>query len=183
MKNIKLSILALVVAGITLVSCKKEESASADNASAQTETTTKSDSKTVAKAETTTFNIEGMTCAMGCAKTIENKLAGLDGVQKATVDFEKKTATVEYDAAVQTPEKLVETVEAVADGKTYKVSNVKNTADKAMNYQEPKQEKKKTTATKGASKTTEVSTATKKKEGCCASKKSCSSNVKAEGTL
>ena len=182
MKNIKLSILALVVAGITLVSCKKEEEAANAETNAVTETTTNSDSKTVAKAETTTFNIEGMTCAMGCAKTIENKLAGLEGVQKATVDFEKKTATVEYDAAVQTPEKLVETVEAVADGKTYKVSNVKNTADKAMNYQEPKQEKKKTTATKEASKTAEASAKTKK-AGCCASKKSCSSNVKAEGTL
>ncbi|SHI46603.1 cation transporter [Flavobacterium terrae] len=182
MKNSKLSILALVVAGITLVSCKKEESVSNTDTNAVAETTNK-DSKAVAKAETTTFNIEGMTCAMGCAKTIENKLAGLDGVQKATVDFEKKTATVDYDAAVQTPEKLVETVEAVADGKTYKVSNVKNTADKAMNYQEPKQEKKKTTATKEASKTAEVSTTTKKKEGCCTSKKSCSSNVKVEGTL
>lgn len=182
MKNSKLSILALVVAGITLVSCKKEESVTNTDTNAVAETTNK-DSKAVAKAETTTFNIEGMTCAMGCAKTIENKLAGLDGVQKATVDFEKKTATVEYDAAVQTPEKLVETVEAVADGKTYKVSNVKNTADKAMNYQEPKQEKKKTIATKEASKTAEVSTTTKKKEGCCTSKKSCSSNVKAEGTL
>lgn len=180
MKNIKLSILALVVAGITFISCKKEESTSVDKASAQTETTTKSESKTVAKAETTTFNIEGMTCAMGCAKTIENKLAGLEGVQKATVDFEKKTATVKYDATVQTPEKLVETVEAVADGKTYKVSNVKNTADKALNYGDPKKKKKETS--KEASKT-EACATTEKKAGCCASKKSCSSTVKAEGTL
>jgi len=30
-----------------------------------------------------------MTCAIGCAKTIETKLAKMDGVQKATVDFEK----------------------------------------------------------------------------------------------
>ncbi|GAA4759724.1 hypothetical protein GCM10023230_05370 [Flavobacterium hankyongi] len=180
MKNIKLSILGLALAGITFVSCKKTETTPVADVNAQTETTTKSDSKTVAKAETTTFNIEGMTCAMGCAKTIENKLAGLDGVQKATVDFEKKTATVEYDAAVQTPEKLVETVEAVADGKTYKVSNVKNSADKAMNYGDPKKKKKETS--KETSKT-EACATTEKKAGCCASKKSCSSTVKAEGTL
>ncbi len=37
----------------------------------------------------------------------------------------KKMAIIQYDATVQTPEKLVQTVEAVADGKTYKVSNVK----------------------------------------------------------
>ena len=35
------------------------------------------------------FNIEGMTCAMGCAKTIENKLAHTNGVKSVTVDFEK----------------------------------------------------------------------------------------------
>lgn len=185
MKNIKLSILALALAGITFVSCKKEEATSVAEANTQTETTTTSkDSKTVAKAETTTFNIEGMTCAMGCAKTIENKLAGLDGVQKATVDFDKKTATVEYDAAVQTPEKLVETVEAVADGKTYKVSNVKNSADKAMNYQEPKQDKKNKTEAKTADAAkTNTTPEGEKKAGCCASKKSCSSTVKAEGIL
>ena len=74
-----------------------------------------------AKPETASFKIEGMTCAMGCAKTIENKLAHMNGVQKATVDFDKKEATVAYDAAVLTPEKLYTTVEAAGDGATYKV--------------------------------------------------------------
>ena len=167
MKNIRLSVLTMVMTGLTLVGCKKETAEVA-----LTEGTAKESSKVVAKAETTTMDIDGMTCAMGCAKTIENKLAGLEGVQKATVDFEKKTAVIEYDAAVQTPEKLAETVEAVADGKTYKVSNVKNSADKAMNYQEPKQDKKK----KKAVKTTETATTTEgeKKTGCCAGKKACS---------
>jgi copper chaperone CopZ len=62
-----------------------------------------------------------MTCAMGCAKTIEKKLADMEGVQKATVDFDKKEATVNFDAAILTPEKLYATVEATADGNTYKV--------------------------------------------------------------
>lgn len=74
------------------------------------------------KPETASFKIEGMTCAMGCAKTIESKLSQLDGVQKATVDFDKKEATVDFDAAVLTPEKLTKTVEATGDGETYKVS-------------------------------------------------------------
>ena len=42
-------------------------------------------------------------------------------VQKATVDFDKKEATVEFDATVLTPEKLYATVEGAADGNTYKV--------------------------------------------------------------
>ena len=62
-----------------------------------------------------------MTCAMGCAKTIEKELAEMNGVQKATVDFDKKEAIVEFDAAVLTPEKLYATVEATGDGATYKV--------------------------------------------------------------
>jgi periplasmic mercuric ion binding protein len=178
MKNMKLSALVLTFAGLTLIGCKKESVENTTN-----EGTKKEASKTVAKAETTSFKIEGMTCAMGCAKTIENKLAGLDGVQKASVDFEKKTATVEYDAAVQTPEKLVETVEAVADGKTYKVSEVKNSADKAMNYQEPKQDKKKKAAKATEEAKTTATPEGEKKAGCCAGKKACSEKDMKPATL
>lgn len=174
MKNMKLPVFALLIAGLTFVGCKKEVATDASVEGIQKEA-----SKTVAKAETTSFKIDGMTCAMGCAKTIENKLTGLDGVQKATVDFEKKTATVEYDAAVQTPEKLVETVEAVADGKTYKVSDVKNSADKAMNYGDPKKDKKKKKSAKSTDK--EATAAGEKKAGCCSGKKACSEKeMKAE---
>lgn len=127
--NFTKSFLALALTSVLFISCK--ETASEPTLEATTETTAPKEIVAAVKPETATFNIEGMTCAMGCAKTIEKELAGMDGVQKATVDFDKKTATVEYDATKQTPEKLFATVEAAADGKTYKVSNVKNTADKA----------------------------------------------------
>jgi copper chaperone CopZ len=65
-----------------------------------------------------------MTCAVGCAKTIQEDLTQLEGVQ-ATVDFETKIATVTFDKTVQNPEKLTTVVEAAADGKTYKVTNMK----------------------------------------------------------
>lgn len=117
MKKIVLLVLA---SAAVFVSCKKE------TATAETNHKVQVDKKEVANAQTTTMKIDGMTCAMGCAKTIENKLAGLEGVQKATVDFDKKMATIEYDPAIQTPEKLSTTIEEVADGKTYKVSDVKN---------------------------------------------------------
>jgi copper chaperone CopZ len=48
----------------------------------------------------------------------------MNGVQKATVDFDKKQATVEFDAAVITPENLSKTVETIGDGETYKVSGM-----------------------------------------------------------
>ena len=174
MKNIKITLGILLATASIFVGCKKEMTET------KTETASVSPAIATQAKQTTSFTIEGMTCAMGCAKTIENKLVNLDGVQKATVDFDKKTATIQYDASLQTPEKIVETVEAVADGKTYKVSNVKTSGDKAMLYQEkPAQEKaKRVNKSKKANQeaNAEVSTpaVTEKKAGCCAGKKACS---------
>jgi copper chaperone CopZ len=123
MKLVK-SFAILGIATTFLFSCK--DTASKPAAIDEATSTSASKTATVAqKPETASFKIEGMTCAIGCAKTIETKLAKMDGVQKATVDFEKKQATVEFDAAVLTPEKLVQAVESTGDGGTYKVSNVK----------------------------------------------------------
>lgn len=74
---------------------------------------------------TATFSVEGMTCAMGCAKTIEEKLSEMDGVQKAEVDFETKMATVNFDADKLKTEDLRKAIEACADGKTYKAVEAK----------------------------------------------------------
>ena len=63
---------------------------------------------------------------------------------------------------------LVEKVESVADGKTYKVSNVKATANKAMLLGDPEKEKKR--AEQKAKK--EAKKAEKNKPACCAAKKS-----------
>lgn len=80
----------------------------------------------VAKPEKTTFTIEGMTCAIGCAKTIQEQLASMKGVQNATVDFDKKLATVEFDGSKLTSELLIKAVQETGDGKTYVVSNMKS---------------------------------------------------------
>jgi periplasmic mercuric ion binding protein len=120
-------LILVAIATIAIVSCKKEtESIQGANATNEVVTANNKVSKPVADAKKATMKVDGMTCAMGCAKTIENKLAGLDGVQKATVDFDAKVATIEYDGAVQSIETISKTIEGVADGKTYKVSEVKN---------------------------------------------------------
>ena len=103
-KNISL----FAVAALLFVSCKntaKEAPAEGESETPVIENTTSEE--TAANLETTTFNIDGMTCAIGCAKVIENKLAGLEGVQEAKVDFDNKTATISFDAGKQTPETLV----------------------------------------------------------------------------
>jgi mercuric ion binding protein len=119
-------IAAIAIAGLVLVSCKKEEDKNLANI--KSENTAPKEHKAIAaeNVQTSSFKIEGMTCAMGCAKTIEKELSNLDGVEKATVDFEKKTATVVFDKTVQNQENLTKTVQATGDGKTYKVLDIKS---------------------------------------------------------
>ena len=69
------------------------------------------------------FSIDGMTCAMGCAKTIEKKMAKMEGVKSARVDFEKELAMVEYDEARVTPASLEEAVAMAGDA--YSVRDMK----------------------------------------------------------
>jgi len=116
-----------MLASLLFVSCKEKMNETVST-TAKTETTAPKIKKEIAAAnlQTASFTVEGMTCAIGCAKTIQEELSDLDGVQKATVDFDKKLATVSFDKTIQTPESLTKVVEATADGKTYKVSNMKS---------------------------------------------------------
>lgn len=172
----KISFFALVA--LLMASCKDTAKDGNIETNEDAEVADTMQTETAANTATTTFTIEGMTCPMGCAKTIENKLAGLDGVQEAKVDYDNKTATISYDAAKQSPEKIVETVEGIADG-AYKVSDVHNSADKAMLYstdQEPEKKadkKKKSSKTADSTKDAKPSCGTEGKKGCCGGSKSC----------
>jgi copper chaperone CopZ len=84
-----------------------------------------SENKVAAKPAKVTVNIEGMSCAIGCAKAIEEKLTHLNGVQNATVDFDEKLATVNFDSAVLSSDDILKTIESAADGKTYKAKEIK----------------------------------------------------------
>lgn len=72
---------------------------------------------TYAKAE---FIIEGMSCEIGCARTIEKKLAKMEGVKSAKVDFDNKLAMVEYDEARVNTNSLEETVKKTGEVYTVK---------------------------------------------------------------
>ncbi|RZK11812.1 MAG: cation transporter [Flavobacterium sp.] len=180
--NFKKSFLALSLAGLVFTSCKQTAAEPTKDATATTEN---SIDAAPGKIETASFSIEGMSCEVMCASKIQKELAKTEGVQTAKVDFEKKTATVEYDSGKTTPEQLVKTVEAVNGGESYKVSNVKSSADHAMFFPKEKEKKKskkekKAEAEKAAS-TEEIKS---EKPGCCKSKKSCSSSeAKKENTL
>ncbi|MBD3582311.1 heavy-metal-associated domain-containing protein [Flavobacterium selenitireducens] len=160
--NLKKSLLMAALPVLFLTACKQNDSAASADAKAET-------ASVAAEPETASFKIDGMVCAVGCAKTIEKKLASLDGVTKVSVDYDKKEATVEFDAAKQTPEQLVETVEKVGDGKTYKVSDLKASGNHAAVFVSHEKEKEKD---KKKSKKDKKAAAGKseKKEGCSESK-------------
>ena len=110
---------------VFILSCKNEPTTEIKTVETSVETEKKLDpNATYSKAE---FNIKGMTCEMGCAKTIEKKLAHMEGVKSATVDFKNELAMVEYDVAKVNPSSITKTVTSVAD--TYSVENMKTVAD------------------------------------------------------
>lgn len=178
MKIVK-SIGVLVLASMLFTGCKDTSKDGNIETNEQTVTDSTQAKETAANLETTSFKIDGMTCPTGCAATIEKKLAGMDGVQDAKVDFEKKTATISFDAEKQTPEKFVETVEGLANG-AYKVSDVKSSGDKAFYSVDQEKEKKKETKKTAKKKESKSGCSADKKGGCCAAdaKKSCHGEAK-----
>lgn len=121
MKNIQFMVLFLFVV-VSFTACKNNTTPELKTVESATvaETATVDATAKYAKVE---FGIDGMTCAMGCAKTIEKQMAKMDGVKSAVVDFEKELAMVEYDENKVTPQSLEEAVSKVSD--IYKVRDVK----------------------------------------------------------
>jgi mercuric ion binding protein len=162
----KLALIA--VATILFASCKDtSKDGNIETPEKDIVTDSTQNKETAENLETASFKIDGMTCPMGCAATIEQKLSKMDGVEKAKVDFDSKTATISFDPAKQTTESFVQTVEKIADG-AYKVSDVKSSGDKAFfdaaGHEKDKKKKKKSDKTSSA-KTENSNT---KKGGCCA---------------
>lgn len=119
-----------VLAAFVFVATSCKNNAEPEVKTVELATTTKTETKKLdpnasyAKVE---FKIKGMTCAMGCAKTIEKKMAKMDGVKMAKVDFDKELAMVEFDEAKVTPNSLEEAVAKVSD--IYKVEEIKKVTE------------------------------------------------------
>jgi mercuric ion binding protein len=73
------------------------------------------------------LSIDGMTCAIGCAATIQKNLNQTAGVASATVDFESHTAWVIYDAKAMGLKEIREVVEAT--GEAYRVTSAEQLED------------------------------------------------------
>ncbi|MEX2379229.1 MAG: heavy metal-associated domain-containing protein, partial [Vicingaceae bacterium] len=62
------------------------------------------------------MEIEGMVCAMGCAKYIEDKVADLDGIVASKVDFKAGLASFEFDKTTMTAEEIQSFISEIHDG-------------------------------------------------------------------
>ena len=120
MKFLK-NILSVIFILILLSSCKTDKKVEIKTIDVSSEKISqKLDPNAVySKAE---FSIKGMTCEMGCAKTIEKKLAKMYGMKSATVDFKNELAIVEFDVAKINPLSITKTVNDISN--IYSVENM-----------------------------------------------------------
>ncbi len=104
--NLKNIISASFIALFILVGCNSE---------------TKKEVKEV-KEEKVALAISGMTCEIGCAKTIQSKLSKKEGVLNAKVIFNDSIANIIYDANTTSKKDLISFVDGIAGGDMYKAS-------------------------------------------------------------
>lgn len=92
-------------------------------------------SNVVANAEMS-LTIEGMSCAEGCAKTIEKTVGELAGVTYSSVNFEDKTASFKFDETKTSEKDILAAIAAINEGQ-YKVNNVEVKTEKKATEEEP----------------------------------------------
>ena len=127
--------------------------------------------------------ISGMTCEIGCAKTIQSKLSKKEGVLNAKVIFKDSIANVEFDANTTSKKDLIAFVDGIAGGELYKASenaqsckgkNKANCANK-KDCKKADCKKKECTADKKCDSTKVCKTDSKKKN--CTSAKKCATKT------
>lgn len=79
----------------------------------------------MAKIQTVSFAVSGMTCEIGCAKTIQSKLSKKEGVTDAIVVFSDSTATVSFDSSKTSTTDISSFISGIAGGDAYTASELK----------------------------------------------------------
>jgi len=76
----------------------------------------------LAASRTITLDVQKMTCAV-CPITVKKALEHVPGVQQVSVDFGSKTATVQFDDAKATADKLTEATKVAGYPSSIKKDN------------------------------------------------------------
>lgn len=79
---------------------------------------------------TSQFSIEGMTCEIGCVRTVKSHLSKMDGVLRIEMDFDTARtidfSTVEYNNKIISAEEMQTEIESIANG-LYTVTEIVET--------------------------------------------------------
>ena len=116
--NKKAIFLLLAISALLIISCSisDEKGKTKD---------LKSDVLQIAKMETVSLAISGMTCEIGCAKTIQSKLSKKEGVADAVVVFTDSIATITFDSNKTSAENLSSFITGIAGGNLYTASEIR----------------------------------------------------------
>ncbi len=87
------ALVALSLAGLTVLNLSQANRADASEVTAQTNEVTQ------------IFSVENMTCP-ACPFTVKKAMARVEGVQSVNVDFDAKTATAVFDPTVTTAQEI-----------------------------------------------------------------------------
>ena len=116
--NKKAIFLLLAISALLIISC------SVNDEKGKTKDI-KSDVLQIAKMETVSLAISGMTCEIGCAKTIQSKLSKKEGVAAAVVVFTDSIATITFDSNKTSAENLSSFITGIAGGNLYTASEIR----------------------------------------------------------
>ena len=116
--NKKAIFLLLAISALLIISC------SVNDEKGKTKDI-KSDVLQIAKMETVSLAISGMTCQIGCAKAIQSKLSKKEGVADAIVVFTDSIATITFDSNKTSTENLSSFITGIAGGNLYTASEIR----------------------------------------------------------
>ena len=116
--NKKAIFLLLAISALLIISC------SINDEKGKTKDL-KSDVLQMAKMETVSLAISGMTCQIGCAKAIQSKLSKKEGVADAVVVFTDSIATITFDSNKTSTENLSSFITGIAGGNLYTASEIR----------------------------------------------------------
>ena len=70
------------------------------------------------------FNVRGMSCKIGCARTIEKKLSKLEGAKSAKINFKEESGVIEFDRKKIDAKMIEKTIKSIGNKSTYRVENL-----------------------------------------------------------
>ncbi len=92
------------------------------------------------KLATVEMKVDGMVCAMGCAKFIQDKVAEQEGVKESKVDFESETAYFTFNENAISAEELEKFIDEIHDGQYDATIAVKGMESSSTEVSDDKQE-------------------------------------------